>query len=147
MTNVLGGVKFSICLLHTLTHLLTSREYSHSDYRVGWICALPLEATAATALLDAKHPKLDQAPGDSNAYTLGRIGKHNIVIGRIPLGTMGESAATAVAKDMLRSFPNIRIGLLVGIGGGAPGPPSDNPEKDIRLGDIVVSKPGIKNGK
>jgi hypothetical protein len=35
---------------------------------------------------------------------------------------------------MMHSFPNIRIGLLVGVGGGAP-----SPKHDIRLGDIVVS--------
>jgi nucleoside phosphorylase len=39
-----------------------------------------------------------------------------------------------VARDMLHSFPNIRIGLMVGIGGGAP-----SPTHDIHLGDIVVS--------
>jgi hypothetical protein len=35
---------------------------------------------------------------------------------------------------MLHSFPNIRIGLMVGIGGGAP-----SQKHDIRLGDVVVS--------
>jgi nucleoside phosphorylase len=42
---------------------------------------------------------------------------------------------------MVRSFPNIRIGLMVGIGGGAP-----SKQHDIRLGDIVVSTPGNSNG-
>ena len=37
---------------------------------------------------------------------------------------------------MLHSFPNVRIGLMVGIGGGAP-----SSKHDIRLGDIVVSAP------
>ncbi|GES58921.1 hypothetical protein ATEIFO6365_0003020400 [Aspergillus terreus] len=124
----------------------TSDPLSPNEYQVGWICALPLEAAAATALLDEEHPSLDQDPGDTNAYTLGRIGQHNVVIGCLPLGSMGESSATAVAKDMLRSFPNIKIGLMVGVGGGAPGPPSEKPEDDIRLGDIVVSKPGPGHG-
>jgi hypothetical protein len=31
---------------------------------------------------------------------------------------------------------------MVGVGGGAPGHPSDNPIEDIRLGDVVVSNPG-----
>lgn len=35
---------------------------------------------------------------------------------------------------MPHSFPNVRIGLMVGIGGGAP-----SRRHDIRLGDIVVS--------
>lgn len=37
----------------------------------------------------------------------------------------------------MRSFLNIRVGLMVGIGGGAP-----SQKHDIRLGDIVVSAPG-----
>lgn len=134
-------------LSHPVNGIPASELLTQDDYQVGWICALPLEAAAATALLDEEHPSLDQEPGDTNAYTLGRIGPHHIVIGCLPLGSMGESSATAVAKDMLRSFPNIRIGLMVGVGGGAPGPPSERPEDDIRLGDIVVSKPGPGHGK
>src|SRR5437667_9730144 len=41
---------------------------------------------------------------------------------------------------MLHSFPNVRIGLMVGIGGGAP-----TEKHDIRLGDIVMSTP--RDGK
>ncbi|KAL6791219.1 hypothetical protein GGI42DRAFT_336400, partial [Trichoderma sp. SZMC 28013] len=37
---------------------------------------------------------------------------------------------------MLHSFPNVRIGLMVGIGGGAP-----TTKHDIRLGDVVVGVP------
>lgn len=37
---------------------------------------------------------------------------------------------------MVLTFPNIRIGLMVGIGGGAP-----SEKHDIRLGDVVVSEP------
>jgi nucleoside phosphorylase len=77
---------------------------------------------------------------DNNDYTLGRIGKHYVVIAVLPDGEYGISSATSVARDMLHSFPNIRIGLMVGIGGGAP-----SPKHDIRLGDIVVSAVG--NGK
>ncbi|OAA73069.1 hypothetical protein LEL_08853 [Akanthomyces lecanii RCEF 1005] len=40
---------------------------------------------------------------------------------------------------MVRTFHNIRVGLMVGIGGGAP-----TAEQDIRLGDIVVS--GLRDG-
>ncbi|KPA36758.1 hypothetical protein FLAG1_10456, partial [Fusarium langsethiae] len=42
---------------------------------------------------------------------------------------------------MLRSFPNIRFGLMVGIGGGAP-----SAKHDIRLGDVVVSTRGSGKG-
>lgn len=59
---------------------------SHDDYKVGWICALPLEMTAAPALLDEVHGDLPVQPNDHNAYTLGAIGKHNVVIACLPSG-------------------------------------------------------------
>jgi len=71
---------------------------------------------------------------DNNDYTLGKVGKHNVVIAVLPDGEYGTSSAASVARDMLHSFPNVRISLMVGIGGGAP-----SPKHDIRLGDIVVS--------
>ncbi|GKU15714.1 unnamed protein product [Fusarium langsethiae] len=113
------------------------------DYTVGWICALTVEFVAAQAFLDEEHedPR-DVAKNDNNNYALGRIGSHNIVIAVLPDGEYGTAVAAAVARDMLSSFPNIRIGLLVGIGGGAP-----SPHHDIRLGDIVVSsRDGGKGG-
>lgn len=107
------------------------------NYTVGWICAISTEHVAAQAFLDEKH----EGPGyvsfnDTNNYTLGKIGKHNVVIAVLPDGEYGISSAAGVAKDLLNSFPNVRIGLMVGIGGGAP-----SPKHDIRLGDIVVSAP------
>ncbi|KAL9050312.1 MAG: hypothetical protein Q9162_006700 [Coniocarpon cinnabarinum] len=50
-------------------------------------------------------------------------------------GSMGESAATDVAIRMRSSFPNLHVGLLVGIGGGVP------LNEDMHLGDVVISKP------
>ncbi|KAL7934069.1 putative kinesin [Trichoderma chlorosporum] len=47
---------------------------------------------------------------------------------------------------MRRSFPNISFSLMVGIGGGAPGPPSNDSRNDIRLGDVVVSCPTVDSG-
>ncbi|KAJ4132749.1 hypothetical protein NW754_015563 [Fusarium falciforme] len=109
-------------------------------YTVGWICAVETEYVAARIFLDEIH----DAPAfisqnDDNAYTLGRIGPHLVVIAVSPDGEYGINSAAAVARNMMHSFPNIRIGLMVGIGGGAP---SDR--HDIRLGDIVVSAP--RNG-
>ncbi|KAK5056146.1 hypothetical protein LTR84_012699 [Exophiala bonariae] len=107
------------------------------DYTVGWICAISTEYVAAQAFLDEKHDGPDHvAAADNNDYTLGRMGKHNVVIAVLPDGEYGISSAAIVAKDMLHTFTNIRIGLMVGIGGGAP-----TPKNDIRLGDIVVSTP------
>nr|CEG03602.1 unnamed protein product [Fusarium acuminatum CS5907] len=111
-------------------------------YTVGWICAIATEYLAAQLFLDEEHegPEFVSA-NDSSHYTLGKIGKHNVVIAVLPHGEYGISSAAGVAKDMLHSFPNVRFGLMVGIGGGAP-----TPEHDIRLGDVVVSASGHGKG-
>ncbi|KAL8296240.1 hypothetical protein RB600_001637 [Gaeumannomyces tritici] len=107
-------------------------------YRIGWIAAIQTELVAARLALDEKHDALEiQDSNDTNVYTLGRIGRHNVVIAGLPQAEYGTTAAAVVATNMLRSFPNIRIGLMVGIAGGAP-----SPDHDIRLGDIVVSSRG-----
>ncbi|CAG9982882.1 unnamed protein product [Clonostachys byssicola] len=112
------------------------------DYTVGWICAIRVEYIAAQVFLDEEHdPPEYISQHDNNHYTLGRIGKHNVVIATLPSGAYGTTSAATVAKDLLHSFPNLKIGLMVGIGGGAP-----TEKHDIRLGDVVVSHPGDGNG-
>jgi len=125
---------------------LSKKKLAKTDYTVGWICALSIEVAASVGMLDEEHEDLDLAPGDRNMYTLGEIGGHNIVIACLPSGNMGITPAATVAADMLRSFPKIRFGLMVGIGGGAPAPRA-RPNEDIRLGDVVVSIPQGELGK
>ncbi|KAK4174654.1 putative ankyrin repeat protein [Triangularia setosa] len=114
---------------------------SVNEYAVGWICALPIERAAATAMLDA----VDDAPSDlndtldTNSYTFGGIGPHNIVIAGLPSGHYGTNNAASVANNMARSFPALQIRLMVGVGGGVPGT-----RHDIRLGDVVVSQQVIQ---
>ena len=95
---------------------------SHRDYRIGWICALQNEKTAAVAMLDEIHATLGiVAVNDTNDYTLGSIGPHNIVIACIPPGQMGTVRAANVVTRLVNSFPDVQFGLMVGIGGGVPG--------------------------
>ena len=112
------------------------KEREQSDYTVGWICALPIEASAAMGMLDETHVSLPQAATDSNNYTLGRIGVHNAVIACLPAGIIGNNSAATVAAQVRSTFTSLRFGLMVGIGGGVP-----SEENDIRLGDVVVSQP------
>ncbi|KAN0077851.1 hypothetical protein V8E54_006155 [Elaphomyces granulatus] len=97
---------------------------SHEDYTVGWVCALPLEMTAARAMLDETHSNLSQPATDHNAYTLGKINGHNVVITCLPSGVYGTSRGFEdefhLPKDPVRIDGN-------GV--------------DIRLGDVVVSMP------
>jgi nucleoside phosphorylase len=96
---------------------------------------------AAQALLDEVHKDLVANPRDHNTYALGRIGEHNVVIAGLPSGRYGLASTAAAASHLVRSFPAIRIGLMVGIGGGVP-----SKDADIRLGDVVISKPTDEHG-
>jgi nucleoside phosphorylase len=119
---------------------------SSDYYTVGWIAALPIERAAATALLDERHDEpqgFSQHPSDTNSYTWGRMGEHNIVIASLPAGVYGTTSAATTALSLLSSLPQIRIGLLVGIGGGIARPDEG---MDIRLGDVVVSQPDGATG-
>ncbi|KAG5752699.1 hypothetical protein H9Q70_004631 [Fusarium xylarioides] len=110
-------------------------------YTIGWICTLRKEFIGAKAFLDVLHGQVDNAAiNDDNKYTLGSIGKHNVVIAVLPDGQYGLVNAAAVLKDITRTFYNLRVVLMVGVGGGVPG------KKDIRLGDIVVGSIGPSNG-
>ncbi|KAK4496534.1 hypothetical protein PRZ48_012514 [Zasmidium cellare] len=109
-------------------------------FLVGWIAALRHELAAARSVLDEEFSEApsDFTPpiSDTNTYTWGRVGKHNVVVTSLPEGVYGLSSAAEVASRLSSSLPKLRIGLMVGIGAGitAGG-------EDIRLGDVVVSKP------
>lgn len=119
---------------------------SSEVYTVAWIAALRIERAVGTAMLDERHGEPDgftQHPADINSYTWGRIGKHNVVISSLPEGIHGTTSAATVVSSLLASLPHIRIGLLVGIGGAVP---KLEKGRDIRLGDIAVSRPSGTNG-
>jgi nucleoside phosphorylase len=120
---------------------MARRRLRRGDYDVGWVCALPVELAAAQALLDEEHERLGQDVNDTNLYTLGRIGQHNVVIACLPAGQTGTNSAAAVAVQMKSTFKSIQFGLMVGIGGGVP-----SAEADIRLGDVVISQPHKGHG-
>ncbi|OJJ42627.1 hypothetical protein ASPZODRAFT_105081 [Penicilliopsis zonata CBS 506.65] len=120
---------------------MADRRLPREAYTVGWVCALPVELAAAEEMLDERHGDSVTGPKDSNIYTLGRIGEHNVVIACLPEAQMGTNSAAAVAAQMQSAFTSIRIGLMVGIGGGVP-----STNSDIRLGDVVVSRPENSHG-
>ncbi|OJJ07541.1 hypothetical protein ASPVEDRAFT_142567, partial [Aspergillus versicolor CBS 583.65] len=108
----------------------------HSDYAVAWICALPLERAAAEVMLDEIHEPLPQPHTDSNAYVLGTLNGHHVVIACLPTGVYGTVSAATVMAHLISTFRHIQYGLMVGIGGGVP-----NNTNNIHLGDVVISKP------
>ncbi|RFU74455.1 pfs domain-containing [Trichoderma arundinaceum] len=99
--------------------------------------ALPLEANNVSALFDRRWDvqRYGKATGDSNAYSLGLVGHHNIVLVHMP--NMGKVAAATAAAGLCASFQRINIALVVGICGGAP---FGKHRGEILLGDVVVSE-------
>ena len=118
-----------------------ARQLCREDYTVGWVCALPVELAAAQEMLDEEHDAPLCDAHDTNLYICGRVGQHNVVIACLPEGQTGTNSAAAVAVQMKSTFSSTRFGLMVGIGGGVP-----SEEADIRLGDVVVSKPHKVHG-
>jgi len=110
----------------------STRLRSITDYTVACICPMGVELAPVAGMLDEIYDSLPVSR-DQNAYTLGRIGHHHVVVAVMP--DTGTSPAATVATQLLNDFPSIRFGLLVGIGGGVPG------NADIRLGDVVVGQP------
>jgi hypothetical protein len=84
-------------------------KLAHDDYTVGWICPLEVEQIAE------EHERLST---DHNVYNLGNIAGHNVVI--VGLYQPGNNSAATVVTQMRMTFPNLKFGLLVGIGGGVP---------------------------
>lgn len=112
-----------------------------NSYQVGILCALPLEKAAVEAALDEEHERPEGIPKqDEHSYTFGRIGAHRVVIACLPDGMTGKASAATVGTKVTRTFP-IKVGLMVGIGGGAP-----SRSNDIRLGDVVVGRPQGTHG-
>ncbi|KAF9894852.1 hypothetical protein FE257_004473 [Aspergillus nanangensis] len=113
---------------------LSETQPNHSQYTVAILCALDKELLAVRALFDAHYADLPTVRQDTNHYILGRIGKHNIVSMCLALGEYGTNSAANAVSHLSRSFPNVEVCLLVGIGGGVPN------RHDIRLGDVVVGQ-------
>ncbi|KAK1994918.1 pfs domain-containing protein [Colletotrichum falcatum] len=115
--------------------------YSRYSITVAVVCALPLEADAVCALFD-DHWDEDLGAdlvgsGDTNSYSMGRIGRHNVVV--IHMAGIGKSYAATAAAYCKASFPDIALALLVGICGGVPGA-AEKGVADVVLGDVVISE-------
>ncbi|QYT02644.1 PNP_UDP_1 domain-containing protein [Trichoderma simmonsii] len=111
---------------------------SRDQFHIAIICALPREADAVNLLFDEfwddDGDPFGRANGDTNSYSTGLIGKHNVVLAILPgMGTNNAASATASLRS---SYSNLKLALLVGICGGMP----RIEDEDVFLGDVVVSK-------
>lgn len=118
--------------------LAVTSKYSlphRNDIAVVIICALPLEANAVLAVFD-HHWDIQAFSNerDLNAYSFGRIGRHNVVL--VHMLGMGRAAAATVAASCRANFLSIRLALIVGICGAIP---FRNRATEILLGDVIIS--------
>ncbi|VTT60621.1 unnamed protein product [Fusarium fujikuroi] len=114
------------------------RPSDRRGFEIAIICALTLEADAIEALFDHHWeddgPPFDKEPGDPNAYSTGVIGRFNVVLAYMP--GMGKVNAATVATNCGKSFPSIKLALVVGVCGVVPFSPSKD---EIVLGDVIIS--------
>ncbi|KAN0069874.1 hypothetical protein V8E54_012180 [Elaphomyces granulatus] len=120
------------------THPAPPPPRDRRDFEIAIICALPLEASVVGACFDKQWDDqiYGKALSDSNAYSTGVIGHHNVVLVHMP--NMGKVAAATAAACLRASFPLIQLALVVGICGAAPF--GKQQSEDILLGDVVISE-------
>lgn len=126
------------------------KKLFRTSYHVAWICPVAdLELLPAILMLDEEHasPEIDTHT-DENVYHFGSAAGHNIVLARCPQGLTGNVNVSKISAPLFKTFPNIRMTLLVGIGGGVPQPDTfSDPLNDVRLGDVVVGWPASADGR
>ncbi|RGP81006.1 pfs domain-containing [Fusarium longipes] len=117
------------------TNQPTSRSITQHQVSIAVLCALTLEADAVEALFD-HYPTCEysRAPGDTNTYSFGVIGRHCIVLVHMP--GMGTRHAASVLARCDATFTQLSLVLIVGICGGVPFPTKDT---EVLLGDVAVS--------
>lgn len=104
---------------------------------IGIVTALPEESVAVTRMLGDPAPTL--ADGDRNVYVRAAFACGPVVA--TSLAVMGNSSAANACAHLVRSFPEVRAVVMCGIALGVPRP--HDPERDVRLGDIVVGSGGV----
>ncbi|KAG9383207.1 Pfs Nucleoside phosphorylase [Pyrenophora tritici-repentis] len=102
-----------------------TKPTSCADYHVAWICPVAdIELLPARLMLDEEYPT-------------------RFVVATCPPGETGNVNAGRLTGSMFKTFPNIRMAVLVGIGGGIPGlAVSEDSLENVHLGDVVVGWPG-----
>ncbi|KAI1287177.1 kinesin light chain [Xylaria venustula] len=124
---------------------MNRKTLQRTDYHVAWICPVAtIELLPSRLMLDEEHATPPYDPDyDDNVYIFGAIAGHNLVMATCPKGMTGNVNAGRLAGPLFATFPNIRMALLVGIGGGIPRPvPSNSSTDDVHVGDVVVGAPG-----
>jgi nucleoside phosphorylase len=108
------------------------------------IACVTLDPTPVWYVLDQQYKGLF-LNGVRGSYRYGLIGNNYIVV-TTPSDTSTIPASRS-ANDLKRDFPHIELTVAVGIAGGIPDIENKSvKENDIRLGDVVISRPSDRYG-
>ncbi|CAF9903235.1 MAG: hypothetical protein GOMPHAMPRED_000146 [Gomphillus americanus] len=116
---------------------------SRDAIKIAVICALTLEASwvrsSMRKIWKKKDIKFGKGANDENAYALGVVGSHNIVLAQLarPESNDGVRVAMALRSD----FPQLAVCFVVGICGVVP--KHNTTGTEIVLGDSIISGPVI----
>lgn len=147
----LGSEQLLLRSLHELREVLLKQPSNSGDIQgarsnmslvpdptIAVVTALAIEHEAVRLTLS--DVEMVKVPGDPQDYTVGWIegedkNLRSVVLVQIP--RMGNPAAASASTNLMRSFPSVRDVVMCGIAGGLPD--CTRPDRDIRLGDVVVS--------
>ncbi|XP_050422076.1 uncharacterized protein LOC126834301 isoform X2 [Adelges cooleyi] len=111
---------------------------------VAIITAEYCEKVAVDALIDNKETFVRyNTVGESNVYTLGKMGKHSVVCTKLPALGLSREATTAAGNAITRllgTFQRVEHVFVCGVAGGVPH--YTDYDKHVKLGDVVVSHCG-----
>lgn len=113
------------------------------EVTIGIITALPVEGAAVLRVLEEANSF--SHPQDQYSYRVGRMPSvtpgrsHSVAVLMMPRD--GTRLAATCCANMIRTFPNVQTVIMVGIAGGIPRP--EQPDRHVRLGDVVVATDGI----
>ncbi|KAK3216150.1 hypothetical protein GRF29_8g2378422 [Pseudopithomyces chartarum] len=95
-----------------------------ADYHVAWICLVAdIELLPAQLMLDERHtPPPYNTHYEENTYLCGLINGHAVVVATCPQGETGNVNVGRLTGSLFKTFPNIRMAVLVDIGGGIARP-------------------------
>lgn len=110
---------------------------------IAIICSQYYEKTAVDSLMTNRQTFVRYATvGETQAYTLGDLGPHRVVVTKLPRTGSTEEASISsgsATTRLLGTFQEVEYVLLVGVGGGVPH--YTDYGRHVRLGDVVLSTP------
>ncbi|CAI5445574.1 unnamed protein product [Caenorhabditis angaria] len=118
-----------------------STSSSTDQPTIAIISCLFVEKQAIDSLIkDSQTIHKYKSGGDSNVYTIGKIGEHKIVATKLAL--IGDSreaitSAGSITTRLLGNFQNIEHVFIVGVGGAVPH--FTDASLHARLGDVIIS--------